>query len=60
MMRLKDLEQLSNQEMSEIKGGSWLGDVFDAIGDALSDAWEWVKEHVKPRTDGSTGVDIYF
>lgn len=37
-MKIDKLNQLSNQELSEIKGGSWLGDAFEAIGDALSDA----------------------
>lgn len=59
-MKIDKLNQLSNQKLSEIKGGFWLGDAFEAIGDALSDAWEWIKKHVKPKTDGTAGVDIYF
>ena len=30
-MKIDKLNQLSNQELSEIKGGSWLGDAFEAI-----------------------------
>lgn len=62
-MKIDNLNKLSNQELSEIKGGgegSWVENAIDAIGEALSNAWKWIKKHIKPKTDGSAGVDIYF
>ena len=58
-MKIDKLDRLSSQELSEIMGGSWFSDVFETIGDALSDAWRWVRRHVKPKKDGTTGFDIH-
>lgn len=58
-MKIDKLDRLSSQELSEIMGGSWFSDVFETIGDALSDAWRWVRRLVKPKKDGTTGFDIH-
>lgn len=58
-MKIDKLDLLSNQELSEIMGGSWFSDVFETIGDALSGAWRWVRMHVRPKHDGTTGFDIH-
>jgi hypothetical protein len=40
-------------------GSSWFSDVFETIGEALSDDWICVRRHVKLKQDGTIGVDIY-
>ncbi|WP_018359137.1 bacteriocin [Porphyromonas levii] len=53
MIETKNFNALNNKELSEINGGSWLGDAIDWIGEKLSDLWEWMKDH--DLGDGRTG-----
>lgn len=48
---MKNLEnfktrELSLNELKTINGGSWIRDALRTVGEAVSDAWKWAKEHV--------------
>lgn len=45
MKTFSNLDVLTNQELSEIKGGTWFGDAFDWISENISRAWEWLTKH---------------
>ena len=41
------MKELDKNELLEINGGGWVGDALRAVRDALVDAWEWCKDHVR-------------
>ncbi len=54
---MKNLEKfgvqtLSTQEMTEIEGGSRVGDALRWIGGKLGQAWRWCKRMVAIRAGG--------
>lgn len=58
MVKIKDFDVFTNQELSEVKGGTWFEDAIDWIGEKLSDICKWMKEYGKK--DGTPGLEIPF
>ena len=42
-----NVQELNKEEMVAIEGGGFWTDLVDGIGNALSDAAEWVWDHLK-------------
>lgn len=48
-MENKDFKQLSKEELMSIEGGN-----------IFVDAWNWLKKHFYPKTDGEPGFGVRF
>jgi len=49
------VEELSLTEMKSIDGGSWFSRAFEAVGNALDDAYHWLQDNIG-LTLGSDGA----
>ena len=44
------MKPLSFEQMESINGGSWIGDFCDWVGNALQDAWDWIRSQASHLT----------